>query len=72
MLAAVDAQPLVDQVRGALCLVVTTPAGRYRRRIFLTVGAAEKAAERATDAGHVAEIVLCRLDPIWIVSGVAR
>lgn len=67
-----DAQAAVDQVAGAFCLVVTTPAGRYRRRVFLTVAAAEKAAVRATAAGHHAEIVLCRIDPIWIVAGAAR
>ena len=53
---------------GSLVVVVRTPAGRYRRRVFLTLAAAERARDRAQDAGHDAEIVLCRLTPMGVIS----
>lgn len=54
--------------QGMLLLMVHDPAsGRFRRRIFLTLGAAEKAAERARERGHVAHIVLGRFSVVEVV-----
>lgn len=51
-------------VSGAFVALVETPAGKYRRRVFLTLAAAEKAVQRAHDAGHSATVVLCQLTPV--------
>lgn len=51
-------------VAGALVVVVDTSHGRHRRRVFMTVKSAQRAADRAIEAGHSAEIVLCRLIPV--------
>lgn len=51
-------------VAGALVVVVDTGHGTHRRRVFLTVKSAQRAADRAIEAGHEAEIVLCRLVPV--------
>ena len=55
-------------IRGAFVVVVSTPTGTHRRRVFLTVKAAEAAARRATDRGQVAEVVLAELRPVWHVT----
>ncbi len=64
-----DAQAAAEQCRGAFVVVVATSAGRYRRRVFLTLAASEHAAERARRAGHDAHVMLCRLDPVAVVAG---
>lgn len=63
-----DAQAAVETVSGLFAVVVTTSEGRYRRRVWLTLAPAQRAAERAVEAGHVATVVLCRLEPIATVS----
>ncbi|MGW9803847.1 hypothetical protein ACUW6W_001947 [Micrococcus sp. 093350064-1] len=54
-------------LEGVLVLVVAhAEAGetRYRRRVFYTVAAAQRAADRAVERGHAASITLCRLAPV--------
>lgn len=58
---------VAESLDGALVLLVRTEAGRYRRRVFLTIASAQRAADRATEAGHAAEIVLCALAPVAVV-----
>lgn len=54
--------------QGMLLLMVHDPAsGRFRRRIFLTVHAAEKAAKRAIERGQVAHVVLGEFHPLGVV-----
>lgn len=60
-LSPVDAAGIID---GAIVLVVQVAADRYRRRVFLTVASAERAARRARARGHAAEVVLARLAPV--------
>jgi hypothetical protein len=55
------------QVRGCLVLVVETPGGRYRRRTFLTLAAAQRACRRAEDAGHAASVMVARLEPVAVI-----
>lgn len=57
----VDAAGVVD---GVFVLVVRLDGDRYRRRVFLTLAPAERAAARAEARGHAAEVVLCRLEPV--------
>ena len=53
---------------GVLCdafvMVVSTPLGRHRRTVYLSLHAAEKALRRAWDAGKPASLTLCRLSPV--------
>lgn len=53
-----------QHVRGTLVVVVETPGDKYRRRCYLSLSAAEAAYRRAEAAGHTAEIVLARLEPV--------
>lgn len=48
---------------GVHVVLVTTSAGRTRRRVLFGLPAAQRAVDRATAAGHEATIVLCRLIP---------
>jgi hypothetical protein len=45
-------------------VLVVTPTGNVRRRLYLSLHSAEKAAARATAAGHHAELHLCRVVPV--------
>jgi hypothetical protein len=50
--------------RLALVAVVETISGHYRRRVFLSLEAAHRAFERASDRGLDARVVLCELRPL--------
>ena len=52
---------------GVLVVVVRTDVGRYRRRVFLSLRAAERSARNARARGQVAEIVLCTLQPAGVL-----
>lgn len=73
--AATEPNSTLDGTQGralnAVCgyaLAVETGNGRYRRRLFLTLAAAENAVERARDRGQYAEIILVRLVPVEVVA----
>lgn len=51
-------------VIGAFVAVVETSHGTPRRRVFLTLKAAEATVLRARMAGHRASVVLCTLLPV--------
>ncbi len=44
-------------------------ARRYRRRVFLTLGAAQRAARNAQARGVNAHVVICELRPVYLVRG---
>lgn len=54
----------VIALNGVHIVVVTTKAGRSRRRAFFTLAGAQAAVDRATMAGSCASIVLCQLVPV--------
>lgn len=54
-------------IDGAFAVVVRTPSGGYRRRVWLTLAPAERAVERAHEQGLEASVVLVRLQPILTV-----
>lgn len=60
---------LAQHVDGTFVLVVKVAGGKYRRRCFLSAAAAERAARRALDAGHIAYIYLAELKPLWRLTG---
>ena len=66
--ASIVAQPPLtdeDLDRGhALAVLVEDKTGRYRRRLYLSLRAAERAVERANARGADARVILCRLSPI--------
>lgn len=51
-------------VEGVHVVVVETPQGKYRRRVYFNLPGAQKAADRATAAGHPAHVILCQLLPV--------
>jgi hypothetical protein len=58
-----------DDIAGTFVVVVETPAGKYHRRCFLSVRAAETAARRATERGETAVVYLAELKPLWKLRG---
>jgi len=54
-------------VDGCFVAVVETPSGTYRRRVFLTLNAAERAVDNARARGCGARIVLAELKPLYLV-----
>lgn len=49
-------------------VLVETGEGRYRRRLFLTLAAAERAVRRARERGQYAELILVRVVPVGVVA----
>ncbi|MDZ4234794.1 MAG: hypothetical protein U1C73_13795 [Dietzia sp.] len=65
-----DSSPCNDSVLAAAAgyaVLVETGAGRYRRRLFLTLASAERAVERARDRGQYSWLVLVTLTPTAVV-----
>src|SRR5699024_9669633 len=60
---------LAAQIDGAFAVIVRTTQGRYRRRVWLTLAPAERAAGKAREAGHDAVVVLAELKPLYRVDG---
>lgn len=54
---------LIDRAE-AIVVLVQDKAGRYRRRVFLTLASAERAVDQAAARGVDAQVVLCRLTPV--------
>lgn len=59
-----DWQEVADLIEGTFVVLVITPQNRARRRCYLTLAAAQRAAERATDRGQFATVVLASVQPI--------
>ena len=66
-LTALDS--LAEVIDGTFVLVVQVTGGKYRRRCFLSVKAAENAVRRATELGETATVYLAELRPLWKVRG---
>lgn len=60
---------LARAIDGAFVVVVKVTGGKYRRRTFLTVASAQRAADNARALGHTATIYLSELRPLWRVVG---
>ncbi|MDN4611073.1 hypothetical protein [Arthrobacter burdickii] len=54
---------------GAHVVVVRVSEDHIRRRVFLNLPAAERAARRARDAGRPCQIILCQLVPAGPTEG---
>lgn len=67
-----DLPDAVDILNGVFVVLVAHKVNgevRYRRRIYLTLEAAEKAAARNVMAGRTCSVTLCRLDPMHSMNG---
>lgn len=58
-------------VDGVPVVVVSLPDDRIRRRVYMNLPAAERAAKRARQAGRRATLILCELRPIQPPADVA-
>ncbi len=67
--AGIDKTTAEALVTGVHVVVVTTAAGKYRRRVYLSLDSAQRAADRAIMAGHPAHVILCKL--IAVTGGVS-
>ncbi|MCV7541544.1 hypothetical protein M3B80_011575 [Micrococcus luteus] len=62
----------MDMLNGVfVVLVAHHVAGelRYRRAVYLSLPAAQRAADRATERGQRASVTLCRLAPVHEFTG---
>ena len=64
---AISGSAAAAHVRDRFCVVVEPSPGHFRTRIFMTLAAAEKAAERAVAGGHDVTVILSRIDPVSVV-----
>lgn len=60
---ALDGTMAAALVIGVHVVVVETAEGRYRRRVYMSLDSARKAAARAIMSGHRSRLLLCRLVP---------
>jgi hypothetical protein len=56
---------LAAHVNGTFVVVVRAQGLWYRRRCFLSVSAAQKAARNAAERGYTVEVFLAKLKPLW-------
>jgi hypothetical protein len=54
----------IESAYQAYVVLVITPAGKYRRRVMLSLHGATAAVQRAQAKGQTAHLVLCRLVPV--------
>lgn len=67
-----DADAFALALDGAFCVVVEVHPDKFRRRVFLSLSAAQRHVERARGRGQSARIVLARLSPAYVLSGTAQ
>lgn len=63
----VSSERNIDALRAraaGYAVLVENPAGKYRRRLFLTLASAQRAKDRATARGQYAAIILVRIVPV--------
>jgi hypothetical protein len=54
----------VESACKAFVVLLYTPDGKYRRRVFLSLHSATAAVQRAKAKGQPVRMVLCRLEPV--------
>jgi hypothetical protein len=53
-----------SRLTGVYVLVLTIDEDHTRRRCYFNLPSAQRAADKAEQTGHAADIVLCALDPV--------
>lgn len=61
------ADRLAQYVHGVYVVIVQVGEDRLRRRVYLNLPSAQRAAERAQDRGHTAVVALARLDVVGVI-----
>lgn len=64
ILPADDSARSLQNAVEAFVIVVLTPEGKYRRRVYLSLHSASHAVERAWAKGQPARMILCRVTPV--------
>lgn len=64
-----EGDELARQAGGAFVAVVEVKGGKYRRRAYLTLASAERAARNAQAEGRSAVVYLAELKPLYRVVG---
>lgn len=72
VLTPTDADAYANHIDGCFAVVVESPGDRYRRRLYLSLAAAEKAAQRARKRGQRVKVVLAVLTPLYVLTGTAQ
>lgn len=62
------ADRLAQYLDGVYAVVVQVGDDRLRRRVYLNLPSAQRAADRARERGREATIALCELHPVGVVS----
>lgn len=55
-----------EQLAGCLVLLVKVDNAHYRRRVFLSINAAQRALVAAREKGYSARVVACELHPLTV------
>lgn len=58
---------LVALLNGTFVVVVDLGGDRMKRRVYLNLPSAQRAADRAVERGHTARVVLCELAPLGVI-----
>lgn len=62
--SAKSIMPSLPAEAQAFVILVLTPQGKYRRKVYLSLHSAVLAVQRAEARGQSAQLVLCRLEPV--------
>ena len=54
-------------LNGTFVVVVDLGGDRMKRRVYLNLPSAQRAADRAVERGHTARVVLCELAPLGVI-----
>jgi hypothetical protein len=54
----------IESACEAFVVLVFTPDGKYRRRVFLSLHSATAAVQRARAKGQPVRMVLCQIEPV--------
>lgn len=54
----------ISRAADAFVILVLTPQGKFRRRVYLSLHSAEKAFRHTVTAGKPAHLVMCHLTPV--------
>lgn len=63
---AAESDKFTAYVQGVYVVVVETAGERMRRRVYLNLPSAQRAAGRAADRGHDVRLFLARLDVVGV------
>lgn len=63
-----SADRLCALLSGVYVVMVQVGEDRLHRRVYLNLPSAQRAAERAQDRGHDAQVVLCQLAPVGVIA----